>query len=111
MDDVRYLDLISVTEDDVLEHVRRHGFDERVVAERDAARLADDCICMVPEPDGRWRVYYTERGIRSDERVLPSEADARRDVVRSLMRSARLSLNHRYRLAHPDEPLPPPSEM
>lgn len=111
IDDVRFRDLISVSEDDVLEYVRRNGFDGRVVAERDAARGADDRICMIPEADGRWLVYYIERGLKSDERVLPSEADARRHIVRTLLKSVRISLNHRYRLAHPDEPLPPPSEM
>ena len=111
MDDTRFRDLISVTEEDVLEFVEREGFDPSVVAEGDAASGADDRICMVPEPDGRWRIYYTERGLRSGERVLPSEADARREIVSDLMRSARISLNHRYRLVHSNESLPSPSEM
>jgi hypothetical protein len=111
IDDFRFSDLVSVTEEDVFAYVQDHGFDPRVVAERDAAKYADDRICLVPEPDGRFRVYYTERGIRSDERVLPSEVAARRWIVHDLIKSARISLNHRYKLAHPDEDLPRPSEM
>lgn len=101
IDDVRFDDLISVTEDEVLENVQRRGFDPRVAAERDEARWADDRICLVPEPDGRWRVHYTEHGLRSDEAVLPSEAHARREIVRRLVSAARTSLDHRYRLVHP----------
>jgi hypothetical protein len=111
IDDIRFSDLISVTEEDVYEHVLRNGFPDRTVAEGDAARWADDRLCLVPIEDGRWGVYYTERGVRSDEVTLPSHAAARREVVRRLMRGARIDLNSRYRLAHPGEMLPPPSEM
>ena len=111
IDDVRFSDLISVTEDAIYEYVLAHGFPERAVAEGDAARWADDRLCLVPLDDGRWTVYYTERGIRSDELQVPSHAAARREVVHRLMKSARISLNHRYRLAHPYESLPSPSEM
>jgi len=40
-----------------------------------------------------------------------SLAAARREVVRRLMTGARISLKHRYRLAHPEENLPLPGEM
>jgi len=96
IDDVRYGDLISVTEDDVFAYVAAHGFDQRVVAE-DA--VADDRICIVTSACG-WRVFYTERGTLSDESEFPSRNDARRDVVRRLMRGARIVLNHRYWHAH-----------
>lgn len=111
MDDVRFRDFFSVTEDEVCDHVLAHGFDDRTVAEGRAARGADDRLCAVPLDDGRWTVYYTERGIRSAEVTVPSQSEARREVVRRLMRSARIDLNHRYRLAHPEESLPLPSEM
>lgn len=111
IDDVKFSDLISVTEDEIFTYVQENGFDPNTVVERRAASGADDRICLLPEPDGRWRVYYIERGIKSGERVLPSEAEARREVVRDLLRSARIALNHRYRLAHPEEDLPSPSEM
>ncbi|GIM63595.1 hypothetical protein Pve01_80930 [Planomonospora venezuelensis] len=111
MDDVRFSDFFSVTEDEVYEYVLANGFDGQAVAEGDAASGADDPLCAVPLEDGRWTVYYTERGVRSDEVKVPSHSAARREVVRRLMRSARIDLNHRYRLAHPEESLPPPSEM
>jgi len=110
-DDIRFRDLITVSEDDVYDFVIANGFNERMVAEREAARHADDQLCIVPEADGRWSVYYTERGMKHDEVVLPSLADARREVVRRLMTSARISLNATFRLAHPEMDLPPPSEM
>jgi hypothetical protein len=56
-------------------------------------------------------VVYTERGVRSDEVKVPSHAAARREEVRRLMTSARIDINHRYRLAHPNESFPAPSEM
>jgi hypothetical protein len=111
IDDVRFRDLISVSEQDVFDYVVEHGFSESLVAERDAARFADDRLCMVPMDDGRWSVYYTERGVISDQVTVPSEAAARREIVHRLWTGAKVSLNHRYRLAHPDEDLPPPSEM
>jgi hypothetical protein len=108
IDGVRFRDLISVTEDDVFEFVTTYGFNEGVVVEHDDA---DDHLCIVPAPDGRWSVYYTERGKRSEEVVLPSLAAARREVVHRLMTSARIALNHRFKLAHPEMDLPLPSEM
>jgi hypothetical protein len=111
IDDIRFRDLISVTEEDMYAYVVEHGFPQHVVAERDAARFADDQICIAPLDDARWSVYYTERGRRSGEVITPSFAAARREVVHLLMTSARIALNSRYRLAHPDEDLPLPSEM
>lgn len=111
IDDVRFRDLISVTEDDVYAYVLRNGFSDRTVAEGDAARWADERLCLVPLDDGRWAVYYIERGTRSEEVKVSSHAEARREVVRRLMTGARIDLNHRYRLAHPGEKLPPPSDM
>lgn len=110
-DDIRFRDLITVSENDVFNFVTANGFNERVVAERDAARWADDQLCIVPEADGRWSVCYSERGKKYDEVVLPSLADARREVVHRMMTSARISLNHAFRLAHPEMDLPLPSEM
>lgn len=108
IDNVRFHDLISVTEDEVYQFVLVHGFNQRAVVERGDA---DDHLCIVPESDGRWAVYYTERGKRSEEVVLSSLADARREVVHRLMQSARTALNHRFKLAHPGTSLPVPSEM
>jgi hypothetical protein len=111
LQDVRFRDVITVDEDDVLDHVRREGFDEYVVVTGENARTADGRLCIVPEPDGRWCVYYTERGRQRDEVTVPTYADGEREVVRRLIRSARIDLNARYRSAHPDENLPLPLEM
>jgi hypothetical protein len=108
MDTVRFRDLISVSEDKVYDYVVANGFDECAVVER---RDVDDHLCIVSQADGRWAVYYTERGKRSAEVVLPSLADARREVVYRLMVSARISLNATFKLAHPEMELPLPSGM
>ena len=111
MDDFRFRDFISVTEDDVYDFVLSNGFSPRVVAERDETRRADNKLCIAPLEDGRWIVYYTERGQRSEEVKVPSQAAARHEVVRRLMDNARINLNHRYRSAHPEMDLPGPREM
>ena len=78
-----------MTEDEVYAYVQANGFPERVVAEREAARFADDQLCIVPLDDRRWSVYYTERGLRSDEVTVSRLAAARCEVVHRLMTSAR----------------------
>ncbi len=35
----------------------------------------NEAYCLVAEPDG-WHVYYSERGNRNSEEVLPSESAA-----------------------------------
>lgn len=111
IDDIRFPDLISVTPQDVFEHVQLHGFPERVVAVRDAARRADDMLCIVPLRDGRWSVYYTERGIKRDQVSVESYAAAQRRVIEILYSSARTDLNHRWWHAHPTERPPKITDM
>jgi hypothetical protein len=101
IDDIRYDDLIDVSEDAVFAFVEEHGFDPRVVLE-DGVR--DDRTCLVHGPDG-WTVFYTERGQRSEEATSRSRNEARREIVRSQMRLARIMLNNRYWHAH-DLPFP-----
>lgn len=108
IDDLRFRDFIAITEDDILAHVAAHGFGDGIVVE---GGDANECHCLVPDGQGRWAVYYSERGARSRETVVDDLDAARREVVHRLMDSARISLNHRYRLAHPELNLPRPSEM
>jgi hypothetical protein len=96
IDDVRYRDLVSVTEDDVFSHVAARCFDRRVVAED--AEL-DNRICILNSAHG-WRVFFTERGHVSNESLFQTKEEAKRDVVRQLMHLARMILNHRYWHAH-----------
>lgn len=67
-----------------------------MVAE-DAVR--DDHICILADGDA-WRVFYTERGILSQESVCPSKDDARAEIVHRLMSLSRVLLNNRYWHAH-----------
>jgi hypothetical protein len=115
IDEKRFRDFISVTESEVEQYVHEHGFDKRVVFEsKDAGawlRLdADDHICITKNNE-MWEVFYTERGKRSQEASFPSWNGAAREVVRRLFEGAKIMLNHRYRLAHPEMNLPLPSEM
>jgi len=102
IDDIRFRELVTISEEDVLNHVRRSGFPVSVVAEGEAARWADDRICLVEDGD-RWSIFYTERGERSDLATVESHAAAQRWVVHHLFENAKVSLNHRWWHAHPDE--------
>jgi hypothetical protein len=111
----RFRDFIQVNEKDVEQYVAQHGFDARVVFESSEPGAwlrieAGDHICIANV--GRiWEVFYTERGERHSESRFPTREEAVREVVHRLIEGARICLNHRYRLSHPDENLPSPSEM
>lgn len=112
IDDVRYRDLVTASDEQVHDWVDDHGFDPRTVSD---GRLAEDLLCITPgegpEGDPGWAVSYVERGRAERLAWFPTHHEARHDVVDRLLERARILLNHRYRLAHPDEDLPPPSEM
>lgn len=110
MDDLMFRDFISVTEEDIYQFVLVHGFNERDVIQI-TNFMPSEGTCINELQDGRWMVFYTERGKVSQETIVSALADARREVIHRMMRSARISLNHRYRYAHPELDLPPPSQM
>ncbi|KRB78324.1 hypothetical protein ASE01_03335 [Nocardioides sp. Root190] len=99
IDDVRFVDLISVTREDVDRWVERHGFATTSV--RDDRYDGAEALYLLPEDDG-WVVFYSERGQRSFAHHFAVRAEARRWVVDHLYDSARTSLNHRWWHAHPD---------
>ncbi|MEU4385691.1 hypothetical protein [Promicromonospora sp. NPDC023805] len=47
-------------------------------------RDENETFCLVQEPDG-WHIFYSERGIRSSERVLASESAACEELVRRVL--------------------------
>jgi len=99
IDDVRYRDLVDVTEDEVLAHALENGFDRRAVWTDGDPSPADDRTCLTRHRQG-WRVYYTERGQISDDAVFATYEEACREVARRRMRLARILLNQRYWHAH-----------
>ncbi len=99
IDDVRFVDLVSVTRDDVDQWVEKHGFASTAV--RDDRYDGVEALYLLPQDNG-WVVFYSERGTRNFERYFDSRAGARRWVVDHLYDSARMSLNHRWWHAHPD---------
>jgi hypothetical protein len=112
MDDKRYHDLIRVTQDDIYRYVQAHGFPRLTVYEEGSpnAIQGDDQLWIVRSGD-RWEVSYVERGNKNAQSQCDMLEEARREVIRRKMRSARITLNHRYRNAHPELNLPPPDEM
>ena len=108
----RYSDFISVAPDEVEEYVREHGFPQHSVEViyKGQGVFAEDKLCIVESPPG-WDVFYIERGHRSDESSFLSLDEARREVIRRMIETAKIELNHRYRNAHPELNLPRPSEM
>lgn len=108
----RYTDFISITPEDIENYVKEHGFSEKVVCIffKGQVVTADDRICIVETPS-TWEVFYTERGHRSEEVSLKSFDEAQQEVIRRLITSAKISLNHRYKNAHPEIHLPLSSEM
>ena len=96
LDFYQYSDFIDVTPDEVITHVNARGFDpSRVWTHNDPPSEKDDKIVVEPE-GGKWTVYYSERGNRSDQRTFDTQAEAVRDAVMRLMSSAWSALNHRY---------------
>ncbi|MGN8246137.1 hypothetical protein ACTHAM_003272 [Cellulomonas soli] len=47
-------------------------------------RDANESYCLVVGPDG-WHVYYSERGNRNSEEVLPSESEACRRLLERVL--------------------------
>ncbi|MFB9313479.1 hypothetical protein [Nocardioides plantarum] len=99
IDEVRFVDLISVTREDVDRWVERHGLASTSV--RDDRYDGAEGLYVLPEGGG-WVVFYSERGQRSFAHRFVTRAEARRWLVDHLYDSARTSLNHRWWHAHPD---------
>lgn len=47
--------------------------------------LPSETYVLSDEGNGKWSVYYSERGERSSERLFKSEADACEDLFRRLI--------------------------
>jgi|GEM_PF-5811672 hypothetical protein len=102
IDDVRFSDLVSVTRRELHDYVAVHGFPPPVVTQPGAMPAAEEHFGFDEQADGRWAVYYRERGKRSTAAVLDTYDAAREWMVDYLFDSARTMLNHRWWHAHPE---------
>lgn len=112
IDEKRYSDFITVTAEDLYQSVITQGFPPATVEELALGQpgyLYDGLRIEATETG--WEVYGIERDQRSDVQSYPSLEAARREVIRRCLVSAKIMLNHRYRLAHPELNLPDPSQM
>ncbi|MDO8389179.1 MAG: hypothetical protein Q7V57_01720 [Actinomycetota bacterium] len=88
--DVRIGDLLDVSEGDVLDYVNRHGFDPRSVREDDFDWIPE--VFWILEDGARFHLFYSERGTIRTTGWFASRQDARREMVRELMRAAKRQL-------------------
>jgi hypothetical protein len=44
----------------------------------------DECYILSKEGSGKWKVYYSERGLRSSCKTFDNEAEACEDLLRRL---------------------------
>jgi len=102
----KYSDFINVTEDAIRQYVQRKGLDPKTVVYFDHS----DRLCILQE-NGGWKVVWSERGRQSQRTDHKSKEEAELEVIRRLIITAKVELNHRYKGTHPELNLPRPSEM
>ena len=92
IDDVGFVDLVSVTRDEVDAWVAANGFGSTSV--RDDRDDGAEGLHLLPDGDG-WEVFYSERGHRSFTHRFATQAEARGWVVDHLFERARGAFSHR----------------
>jgi hypothetical protein len=108
----KYSDFVSVSVEDIYDYVMANGFPLNTVEELrkgEAGYYYDNL--RIEEVENGWEVYGIERDRKSVIMLFPSLEEARKETLRRKIVSAKVELNHRYCLAHPELNLPKPSEM
>lgn len=49
--------------------------------------LPNEAYCIERQKDGKWRTYYSERGLRSRPKVFTTECDACKFLLSELLRA------------------------
>ena len=104
---MKFVDVISVSESDIAQYVAKNGFNPRIVSNH----IREDRRCIIQEGDKSWRTFYYERGNRISEKRHSTKQEAEIATIRSLILTNKITVNPSYRHKHPEENLPMPSEM
>lgn len=109
---LKFSDFISVTIPDLIKYVQEHGFPNRNVAEQGSIHaFHGDNQLRIEQRGGNWVLFYAERGEETDLEKFQTIQEARNACIKRLYRSAKITLNHRYILAHPEISLTSPEDM
>jgi len=107
----KYSDFFNITEEDVRLFIREnkgipitHPYCGIAYSNRDNSQ----CIL---EENGEWKVVWSERGRLYDITHHKTKEEAEMEVMRRIIKSTKIELNHRYWHAHRELHLPDPDEM
>jgi hypothetical protein len=78
--------------DEVAEFLLRQGVRASIFAINTVA--VSDAIVLYQEGPNRFAVFYTERGMRVDERIYDSEAEACRGLITQALEAERFARSH-----------------
>ena len=94
--------------DEVADFLIREGVRPRFFAINTV--VADDAVVLYQEGPARWVVFYTERGVRSSERVYDSEDAACQALIKKALNMEKWMREHesRPRRPYPVTPKPKP---
>ncbi len=106
INEFKFSQIVTVTEDEIYAHVRAHGFPAHTVS----AGQAEERYC-IREDHGQWRAFYFSHGQRLHEKICATREAAERATLRELLLSAKIEINSAYKASHPGEKLPRPSEI
>ncbi|MCJ8331111.1 MAG: hypothetical protein HRT89_16390 [Lentisphaeria bacterium] len=96
LEKLKFSDFITVSEDQILDEVRRRGLDSLV----DHFAKEGEGTSIFQHGD-LWVYSYTERGHSGILATAKSREEIEYEFVQKLILSAEVILNHRYKGAHP----------
>lgn len=80
----RYSDVFTVSAAEVVEYVLKHGIPEKELIKN---KKYVEGFHFFKE-DGKWKTYYYERGITSDEKTFEDDTEAKKHIALTLIRLA-----------------------
>ena len=70
------------------EELKRLGIDERS-ANLGGDAYCEECFNLLRRPDGRWEIFYGERGQKTNVRIFDTEEEASKALLKLLRGTAR----------------------